>query len=80
MRRSQTRMYDPSFPELMDILADNKFSGHNCQRGGFVCEGYAAKSPWPKPSVSKQLPMPIQARDPYVEAGNGNGNGNIYPR
>ncbi|QDS76431.1 hypothetical protein FKW77_004314 [Venturia effusa] len=49
---------------------------NNCQRGGFVCEGYIPKSNWPKQnSVTKQLPTPIQSRVMY-----GDTQGNLYPR
>ncbi|TID13688.1 GTP-binding protein [Venturia nashicola] len=49
---------------------------NNCQRGGFVCEGYMAKSNWPKQNnVTKQLPTPIQSRVLY-----GENQGNLYPR
>ncbi|KAE9989668.1 hypothetical protein EG327_002389 [Venturia inaequalis] len=49
---------------------------NNCQRGGFVCEGYMAKSNWPKQNnVTKQLPTPIQSRVLY-----GDNQGNLYPR
>lgn len=35
---------------------------NNCGRGGFICEGYANKVPWPKNGVQKPHP-PLQARD-----------------
>ncbi|KAF1955622.1 hypothetical protein CC80DRAFT_87932 [Byssothecium circinans] len=37
---------------------------NNCQRGGFICEGYANKIPWPKNGVQKPHP-PLQAKDRY---------------
>ncbi|KAF2690719.1 hypothetical protein K458DRAFT_426170 [Lentithecium fluviatile CBS 122367] len=37
---------------------------NNCQRGGFICEGYANKVPWPKNGVPKPHP-PLQARDRF---------------
>lgn len=35
---------------------------NNCTRGGFICEGYANKVPWPKNGVSKP-PPPLQAKE-----------------
>ncbi|KAF2266711.1 trimeric LpxA-like protein [Lojkania enalia] len=35
---------------------------NNCLRGGFICEGYANKIPWPKNGISKPHP-PLQAKD-----------------
>lgn len=37
-------------------------TGNNCTRGGFICEGYANKIPWPKNGVSKP-PPPLQAKE-----------------
>ncbi|ORY10882.1 hypothetical protein BCR34DRAFT_588314 [Clohesyomyces aquaticus] len=37
---------------------------NNCNRGGFVCEGYANKIPWPKNGVSKPH-VPLQAKDRF---------------
>ncbi|KAJ4365007.1 hypothetical protein N0V83_008623 [Neocucurbitaria cava] len=34
---------------------------NNCTRGGFVCQGYANKIPWPKNGVTKP-PPPLQAK------------------
>ncbi|CAI6338728.1 unnamed protein product [Periconia digitata] len=36
---------------------------NNCQRGGFICEGYANKIPWPKNGPQK--PPPLQAKDRF---------------
>ncbi|KAF2025103.1 hypothetical protein EK21DRAFT_77160, partial [Setomelanomma holmii] len=35
---------------------------NNCLRGGFVCEGYASKVPWPKNGGTKP-PPPLQAKE-----------------
>ncbi|CAO2658519.1 Nn.00g062420.m01.CDS01 [Neocucurbitaria sp. VM-36] len=35
---------------------------NNCTRGGFICEGYANKIPWPKNGVTKP-PPPLQAKE-----------------
>ncbi|KAH7094320.1 maltose O-acetyltransferas-like protein [Paraphoma chrysanthemicola] len=35
---------------------------NNCTRGGFVCEGYASKIPWPKNGPTKP-PPPLQAKE-----------------
>ncbi|KAH8696820.1 trimeric LpxA-like protein [Phaeosphaeriaceae sp. PMI808] len=35
---------------------------NNCTRGGFVCEGYASKIPWPKNGITKP-PPPLQAKE-----------------
>ncbi|KAF2399092.1 trimeric LpxA-like protein [Trichodelitschia bisporula] len=45
---------------------------NNCSRGGFVCEGYAAKSTWPK-TAQKLPPMAIQSKETY------GGDASIYP-
>ncbi|KAF2018058.1 hypothetical protein BU24DRAFT_164138 [Aaosphaeria arxii CBS 175.79] len=37
---------------------------NNCMRGGFICEGYANKVPWPKNGITKPHP-PLQAKDRY---------------
>ncbi|KAF2002650.1 hypothetical protein P154DRAFT_131490 [Amniculicola lignicola CBS 123094] len=37
---------------------------NNCLRGGFICEGYANKVPWPKNGATKPHP-PLQAKDRY---------------
>ncbi|KAF2178102.1 hypothetical protein K469DRAFT_718585 [Zopfia rhizophila CBS 207.26] len=37
---------------------------NNCTRGGFICEGYAHKIPWPKNSISKGH-IPLQAKDRF---------------
>ncbi|KAF2117859.1 hypothetical protein BDV96DRAFT_405120 [Lophiotrema nucula] len=37
---------------------------NNCTRGGFICEGYANKIPWPKNGVTKPQPL-LQAKDQY---------------
>ncbi|KAF2710637.1 hypothetical protein K504DRAFT_431399 [Pleomassaria siparia CBS 279.74] len=36
----------------------------NCTRGGFICEGYANKIPWPKNGPVKPHP-PLQAKDRF---------------
>ncbi|KAF2787703.1 hypothetical protein K505DRAFT_122973 [Melanomma pulvis-pyrius CBS 109.77] len=36
----------------------------NCTRGGFICEGYANKVPWPKNGTTKSHP-PLQAKDRF---------------
>ncbi|KAF2872669.1 hypothetical protein BDV95DRAFT_606258 [Massariosphaeria phaeospora] len=38
---------------------------NNCSRGGFICEGYANKIPWPKNGVTKTHP-PLQAKDRFA--------------
>ncbi|KAF2490777.1 hypothetical protein BU16DRAFT_134671 [Lophium mytilinum] len=38
----------------------------NCIRGGFICEGYAHKATWTKPSLSKAH-VPLQAKDRFSE-------------
>ncbi|OCL04520.1 hypothetical protein AOQ84DRAFT_116079 [Glonium stellatum] len=38
----------------------------NCLRGGFICEGYANKATWTKPSISKGH-VPLQAKDSFSE-------------
>ncbi|OCK81464.1 trimeric LpxA-like protein [Lepidopterella palustris CBS 459.81] len=38
----------------------------NCMRGGFICEGYAHKATWTKPSLSKGH-VPLQAKDRFSE-------------
>lgn len=45
--------------------------GNNCVRGGFVCEGYANKTTWPKAPLGSQKPTPvaIQAREDYSDTG-----------
>ena len=35
---------------------------NNCTRGGFLCEGYASKIPWPKNGAAKP-PPPLQAKE-----------------
>ncbi|KAL6707139.1 hypothetical protein ACN47E_004686 [Coniothyrium glycines] len=35
---------------------------NNCHKGGFICEGYAIKVPWPKNGVTKP-PPPLQAKE-----------------
>ncbi|KAF1940187.1 trimeric LpxA-like protein [Clathrospora elynae] len=35
---------------------------NNCTRGGFVCQGYANKIPWPKNGTAKP-PPPLQAKE-----------------
>lgn len=36
--------------------------GNNCTRGGFVCEGYATKVPWPKNGPNNKPPA-LQAKE-----------------
>jgi hypothetical protein len=46
----------------------NLLVGNNCTRGGFICEGYANKIPWPKNGATKLQPPPIQAKErPSIE-------------
>lgn len=59
VRRSQARVYVRRIDSL-DLLLTS--AGNNCGRGGFICEGYANKVPWPKNGVQKPHP-PLQARD-----------------
>lgn len=42
--------------------------GNNCNRGGFVCEGYSTRTPWQKPSSSK-TPVPLQSKEGYPDLG-----------
>ena len=42
----------------------NQCVGNNCQRGGFICEGYANKVPWPKNGTPKPHP-PIVSKDRF---------------
>ncbi|KAF2732439.1 hypothetical protein EJ04DRAFT_337047 [Polyplosphaeria fusca] len=39
---------------------------NNCARGGFICEGYLNKIPWPKNGAQKPHP-PLQAKDQYLQ-------------
>ncbi|KAL3470001.1 hypothetical protein BJX99DRAFT_59396 [Aspergillus californicus] len=41
---------------------------NNCMRGGFVCEGYASRSTWQKPTTAK-TPVPLQSKEGYPEIG-----------
>ncbi|KAL2815456.1 putative Zn(II)2Cys6 transcription factor [Aspergillus cavernicola] len=41
---------------------------NNCMRGGFVCEGYASRSTWQKPSTTK-TPVPLQSKEGYPDIG-----------
>ncbi|KAF2636038.1 hypothetical protein P280DRAFT_163341 [Massarina eburnea CBS 473.64] len=52
----------PAFFSSLDYQL--MISGNNCIRGGFICEGYANKIPWPKNGVQKPHP-PLQAKDRY---------------
>lgn len=52
----------------------NISTGSNCSRGGFICEGYANKIPWPKNGVTKP-PPPLQAKGRSPEEMTSN-----YPR
>ncbi|KAI4160267.1 MAG: hypothetical protein LQ342_005859 [Letrouitia transgressa] len=40
------------------------YSGNNCLRGGFVCEGYTARNTWQKPANPK-APIPLQSKNGY---------------
>lgn len=37
---------------------------NNCIRGGFVCNGYPTRGPWPK-TEQKQAPIPLQSKQEY---------------
>ena len=39
-------------------------TGNNCIRGGFVCNGYPTRGPWPK-TEQKQAPIPLQSKEGY---------------
>lgn len=41
--------------------------GHNCMRGGFVCEGYSSRNTWQKPSTNKG-PIPLQSKDGFLDS------------
>ncbi|KAI4208527.1 MAG: hypothetical protein LQ346_000037 [Caloplaca aetnensis] len=38
------------------------FTGNNCLRGGFVCEGYTVRNTWQKPANTK-VPIPLQSKN-----------------
>lgn len=38
------------------------YPGNNCTRGGFICEGYANKIPWPKNGLVKPQPA-LQSKE-----------------
>ncbi|KAL5372491.1 hypothetical protein DPSP01_013453 [Paraphaeosphaeria sporulosa] len=40
-------------------------NGNNCQRGGFICEGYANKVPWPKNGTPRPT-APLVAKDRFL--------------
>jgi acetyltransferase-like isoleucine patch superfamily enzyme len=42
------------------------FTGNNCVRGGFQCEGYSTRSTWSKPLNSK-APIPLQSKDGFPD-------------
>ena len=49
-------------------------TGNNCERGGFVCEGYTQRTAFPRTSAPKQHPTPIQSKDSFAD------HGTIQPR
>ncbi|KAF2833768.1 hypothetical protein CC86DRAFT_415746, partial [Ophiobolus disseminans] len=46
-----------------DEMKPECIAGNNCTRGGFVCEGYASKVPWPKNGLTVKPPPPLQAKE-----------------
>lgn len=54
--------------ETQPVITD-KFSGNNCIRGGFVCNGYPSRGQWPK-TEQKQNPVPLQAKEGYDTSAN----------
>jgi acetyltransferase-like isoleucine patch superfamily enzyme len=63
MKQSPNVRWSPSHNDKIESSnANASLPGTNCTRGGFLCEGYAAKIPWSKPGVTK-LPPPLQARE-----------------
>lgn len=48
---------------LLEYDADYSV-GNNCQRGGFICEGYATKVPWPKNGTPRPA-APLVAKDRF---------------
>ncbi|KAF1986675.1 trimeric LpxA-like protein [Aulographum hederae CBS 113979] len=51
---------------------------NNCTRGGFVCEGYNSKNPWPKPGSQGAInKMPQQVLQSKMEMGDTRG---LYPK
>lgn len=69
--RRRKKKCDEAKPECMSmtpktiVLSNrltNAISGNNCSRGGFECEGYASKVPWPKNGATKLQP-PLQAKE-----------------
>lgn len=66
--RRRKKKCDEAKPECKSeliLLAHRQLihlTGNNCTRGGFVCEGYASRVPWPKPGIAKPHP-PLQAKE-----------------
>lgn len=51
----------------MLIVVDVWYTGNNCKRGHFTCEGYSSRNPWQK-QASTKTPVPLQAKDGYNES------------
>jgi len=50
-------------------LVDLTNTGNNCERGGFVCEGYTQRTAFPRTATPKQYPTPIQSKDSFPDHG-----------
>jgi acetyltransferase-like isoleucine patch superfamily enzyme len=48
-------------------IAIDLLTGYNCQRGGYVCEGYAAKLLYPKPNMTEQSLALIQCKAQHAQ-------------
>lgn len=51
-----------SHHHIRTLHSSNPWTGNNCTRGGFVCEGYANKVPWTKNGPAKAPPA-LQAKE-----------------
>jgi hypothetical protein len=54
---------------FLKVFVDLTNAGNNCERGGFVCEGYTQRTAFPRTATPKQYPTPIQSKDSFPDHG-----------
>jgi hypothetical protein len=70
MRQRKADLYvHTSTTYLILAFVDITNAGNNCERGGFLCEGYTQCTAFPRTTAPRQHPTQIQPKDSLQEHG-----------